>query len=170
MKKLQVRGCRQTCGNIFSVNDRCGRTHPIVSDATSGLVVLDSIQKQAAAATRSKPVSITPLLSLHQPIPRSLTWVPCFAFSHNGLWLEQVSRNTAFPPQDAKTTPKPKAPSVETVIWGFDASFSAWPFWSNGPSLIFRIWVAFGSARASDCWPVLSFTPSFYYSASICAS
>jgi hypothetical protein len=46
-----------------------GRTQPIVSGATPGLVVQVSIREQAEQPMRIKPVSSVPPRSLHQLLP-----------------------------------------------------------------------------------------------------
>jgi hypothetical protein len=55
---------RSSCKAFFSISDWVGG--PIVGAATSGLVVLGSIGKQAEQDRESKPVSYIPPWPLHQ--------------------------------------------------------------------------------------------------------
>jgi hypothetical protein len=64
---------RSSC-KVFSQLVIQGRRGPIVSDAIPGLVVLDSIRKQAEQGRGSEPVSNIPPWPLHQLLLPDFLW------------------------------------------------------------------------------------------------
>ena len=62
----------------FSMTDQCGRAQPMMGGAIPGLLILDSIRKQAEQVMGSKPVSSIPSSSLHQFLPPG--FLPCLIF------------------------------------------------------------------------------------------
>ena len=78
-----------------------GRVQPFVSGATLGLVVSDSIRKQAEQAMKSKVVSNTRPWPLHQlwPLGSYPLCVPVLTSLNNGLLPGSVSQINPFLPR-----------------------------------------------------------------------